>query len=116
MDYYAIGQRIRKIRKAMGLSQEQIAERVGISVTHMSHIETGNTKLSLEVFAAITSSLDCRADELLFGTREIIGAEAFGDIVLVLQSLSAREMCIVSDVVKSTAEALKKYEDDSIPG
>ncbi len=116
MDYYAIGQRIRKIRKAMGLSQEQLAERVGISVTHMSHIETGNTKLSLEVFAAITSSLDCRADELLFGTREIIGAEAFSDIVLVLQSLSAREMCIVADIVKSTAEALKKYEDDNIWG
>ncbi len=31
MDYYAIGQRIRKIRKAKGLSQEQIAETVGIS-------------------------------------------------------------------------------------
>lgn len=30
MDYYAIGQRIRKIRKAKGLSQEQIAEKVGI--------------------------------------------------------------------------------------
>ena len=49
MDYYAIGQRIRKVRKAQGLSQEQPAERVQISVTHMSHIETGNTKLRLSV-------------------------------------------------------------------
>lgn len=47
MDYYAIGQRIRKIRKAHKLSQETLSERIGISVTHMSHIETGNTKLSL---------------------------------------------------------------------
>ena len=47
MDYYAIGQRIRKFRKACGLSQEELAEKVGISTTHMSHIETGNTKLSL---------------------------------------------------------------------
>lgn len=31
MDCYAIGLRIRKIRKAKGLSQEQIAEKVGIS-------------------------------------------------------------------------------------
>ena len=44
MDYYAIGQRIRKFRKACGLSQEELAEKVGISTTHMSHIETGNTK------------------------------------------------------------------------
>ena len=47
MDYYEIGQRIRRVRKAKGISQEQLAEMVGISVTHMSHIETGNTKLSL---------------------------------------------------------------------
>ncbi|HCB65956.1 MAG TPA: XRE family transcriptional regulator, partial [Ruminococcaceae bacterium] len=39
MDYYQIGQRIRKYRKAQGISQEQLAERVGVLVTHMSHIE-----------------------------------------------------------------------------
>ena len=53
MDYYDVGQRIRKIRKARGLSQEQLAEKVGISTTHMSHIETANTKLSLPVFVDI---------------------------------------------------------------
>ena len=35
MDYYAIGQRIRKIRKAHKLSQETLSERIGISVTHI---------------------------------------------------------------------------------
>lgn len=112
MDYYAIGQRIRKIRKAKGWSQEQIAEKVGISVTHMSHIETGNTKLSLEVFAAIASTLDCRADELLFGTREVIGAEALGDIALILQSLSQKEKCVIAEIVKSAAQALRMYTDN----
>ncbi|MBQ9277951.1 MAG: helix-turn-helix transcriptional regulator [Lachnospiraceae bacterium] len=33
MDYYKIGQRIRKIGKACGLSQEQLAEKVGISIS-----------------------------------------------------------------------------------
>ena len=65
MDYYKIGQRIRKVRKAQGLSQEQLAERVGISVTHMSHIETGNTKLSLAVFVRLARSLDIQTDDLL---------------------------------------------------
>ena len=49
ISYYEIGQRVRKFRKAYGLSQEELAEKVGISTTHMSHIETGNTKLSLQV-------------------------------------------------------------------
>ena len=56
MDYYMIGQKIRKFRKSCGLSQEQLAEEVGISTTHLSHIETGNTKLSLPVFVKIASA------------------------------------------------------------
>ena len=53
MDYYKIGQRIPKIRKAHRLSQEELAEQVNITTTHMNHIETGNTKLSLQVLVDI---------------------------------------------------------------
>ena len=65
MDYYKIGQQIRKLRKAHGFSQEELAEKVDISVTHMSHIETGNTKLSLPVFLDIAQVLEVSTDELL---------------------------------------------------
>ena len=78
MDYYQIGQRIRKYRKAQGLSQEELAARAGISVTHMSHIETGSTKLSLPVLAALSDALDVRADVLLHereGTVERVSRE-----------------------------------------
>ena len=49
MDYSAIGKHIRAERKRLGLSQEELAEMVNISAVHMSHIETGYTKLSLPV-------------------------------------------------------------------
>ena len=64
--YIAIGQRIRKFRKAQNLSQEALAEQANISTTHMSHIETGNTKLSLQVFADLAAALHVSADDLLF--------------------------------------------------
>ncbi len=69
MDYYEIGQRIRKYRKALGMSQEQLAERADISVTHMSHIETGNTKLSLQVLVDIADALGESTDIILFGSK-----------------------------------------------
>ena len=40
---------------------------VDISVTHMSHIETANTKLSLSVISAISSALNVSIDYLVFG-------------------------------------------------
>lgn len=66
MDYYEIGQRIRKMRKAHEFSQEELSEKIGISTTHMSHIETGNTKLSLPVLVAISLALEVQTDDLLF--------------------------------------------------
>ena len=71
MNYYEIGQRIRKYRKAYSLSQEQLADKVGISPTHMSHIETGNTKLSLPVLVKISKALSVQTDELLFDKPQV---------------------------------------------
>lgn len=110
MDYFAIGQRIRKIRKANGLSQEQLAERVGISVTHMSHIETGNTKLSIEVFAEISQALDARSDELLFGERGIVREQASEEILAILSECSPKQLCIISEILFAAKSSLDKYE------
>lgn len=66
MNYVEIGQRIRKYRKQQNLSQEQLAEKIGISTTHMSHIETGSTKLSLPVLVDLATTLKVKTDSLLF--------------------------------------------------
>ena len=71
MDYYMIGQKIRKFRKGCGLSQKQLAEKAGISTTHLIHIETGNTKLSLPVFVDIAVALSVQTNELLYDTPSI---------------------------------------------
>ncbi|MBQ2313947.1 MAG: helix-turn-helix transcriptional regulator [Treponema sp.] len=68
MDYGEIGQRIRKYRKLRNLSQEQLADKVHISLTHMSHIETGRTKLSLQVLVDLAVALETSTDSLLFDT------------------------------------------------
>ncbi|MBQ7168091.1 MAG: helix-turn-helix transcriptional regulator [Treponema sp.] len=71
MDYAEIGQRIKKYRKVRNISQEQLAEMVNISATHMSHIETGVTKLSLQVLVDISVALDTSTDSLLFAPKSL---------------------------------------------
>lgn len=71
MDYAEIGQRIRWYRNVRSLSQEQLAEMVNISATHMSHIETGATKLSLQVLVDISVALDTSTDSLLFAPKSL---------------------------------------------
>ena len=108
MDYYAIGQQIRKVRKAHGLSQEQLAERVNISTTHMSHIETGNTKLSLPVLVDIATALEVRTDDLLERVLYTTG-HAVEEITAVLEGCSAQEAKAIVDVAKATRQAIHKH-------
>ena len=72
MDYAAIGKRIRAQRKRLNLSQEELAEMVNISTVHMSHIETGYTKLSLPVLVDLACALGVRTDYLIFD-RDALG-------------------------------------------
>jgi transcriptional regulator with XRE-family HTH domain len=111
MDYYKIGQRIRKFRKAYHLSQEQLAEKVGISTTHMSHIETGNTKLSLPVFVDIAKALCIQTDELLHDTPKKDKTAIKGELEEILDSCSMQDMHIIEDVVKAVKVSLDKYRD-----
>lgn len=65
MDYYAIGQRIRYIRRMRYITQAQLAELVGCSVSFIGHIERGTRKLSVETLYQICNSLQISADFIL---------------------------------------------------
>lgn len=109
MDYYAIGQRIRKYRKAHGYSQEELAERVGISTTHMSHIETGNTKLSLPVLVLISEILEVRCDDLIHD-READGFQNGAEgIARELRGCSAAELRVIEDMVRALRVSICKH-------
>lgn len=100
MDYYEIGQKIRKYRKEKGLSQEQLAEAANISVTHMSHIETGNTKLSLPVLVDIAETLQANTDDLLF-SRKIPDSEAATNLIKLLSDCNTQQIKLIFDVAKT---------------
>lgn len=108
MDYCKIGEKIRKYRKAKGLSQEQLAEKTGISVTHMSHIETGNTKLSLPVLVAMARWLEVQTDDLLSDNQNgrIVAIQELDEI---LNSCSTMQIKVILDILKATKIALDKY-------
>lgn len=109
MDYYEIGQRIRKYRKARRLSQEELAEKVGISTTHMSHIETGNTKLSLPVLVSLASVLDVRTDDLLFENVEGGRSAALEELAASLNDCSTQQIKVLKEIVKAAKLAMDQH-------
>lgn len=109
MDYYETGQRIRKFRKARGLSQERLAECVGISTTHMSHIETANTKLSLPVLVDLARVLEVQVDTLLYDQQPLRVDAVAQEISRLLEGCDAKRAKVICEVVRTTLQAMDVY-------
>lgn len=64
-DLSKVGNRIKKARKSKGISQVELADKLDISVSHLSNIENGKINVGLDIFMDITEVLDVSADWLL---------------------------------------------------
>lgn len=59
-----LGKKIQKLRKELGISQEQLAFKLGLSRTHTGHIEQGRRSPSLEVLEKIARVLRVKVKDL----------------------------------------------------
>ncbi len=76
-----IGDRIKEARKKQGLTQEQLAERLDVSVEFVGQIERGLKLPSMNVFIKLIEALNVSADYLLrdsVSTGQLFGDNAIG--------------------------------------
>ena len=63
--YKMMGLNIAYYRKKSGLTQEHLAEKIGIDQTHMSKIEIAAVGISFDVFFKIAEALEVSPEKLL---------------------------------------------------
>ena len=110
LNYKAIGKRIKISRIKSDLTQERLAEIVGVSPSHMSNIETGTTRVSLTTIVAIANALYVTVDDLLCDSLAAARAPFEKDIADILEDCSEYELRMISDMVKALKESLRKGE------
>jgi len=69
LDHPEMGDALREARQARGLSLRDLADRLGVSASLISQIETGRANPSVSTLYAIAGELDVSLDELLFTDR-----------------------------------------------
>ena len=108
LDYKAIGKRIKIARIKADLTQERLAERINISPTHLSNIETGTTRVSLSTMISIANALSVTSDDLLCDSIVMAKAQFEKDIALLLEDCDEYEIRIVKDMIASLKESLRR--------
>lgn len=107
INYQKIGERIRYIRKQKKMKQEALAEAAGISITHMSHIETGATKASIVSVVSIADALQCTPNDLLCDSIAVAKPQFLAEIEDVLKDSTEYEIRVIADVIRATKSSLR---------
>lgn len=64
---YAFGKRLKECRTLIDMTQEELAEIVGVDKQHISRIERGSRACSIDLLVILASTLHVSTDYLLMG-------------------------------------------------
>lgn len=67
-DRLAVGDRLRLKRTLLGLTQDQMAEKIDRATKYYADIERGSCGMSIETLLSLSSTLDMSLDYIIMGT------------------------------------------------
>ena len=100
MDNKQIGRRIKEIRESRGYTQEQLAEKLNLSVQHVSVIERGVKSPRLDTFVRIANILEINADYLLRDVLHVSSQLTSNELYDMLGQVSEKEKRRILEVVR----------------
>jgi len=93
-----VGERIRKLRKEKGLSQEELGWKSNLHYTHIGSIERGEKNWSIETLVKVAKGLNVSINELF-------------DFPSAQTNLKALKKSLIAEISESSPEALKIFSD-----
>ena len=93
-----MGNRIKIRRKELRIKQAELAEKLNISNNHMSSIENGRQKPSLDIFIQICNLLNVTPDYLLLGSMHAYNIPQ--DIIYKLRLCNQSDIELAGDFIE----------------
>lgn len=98
-EFQMIAKNIKELRENRGYTQEQLAEKTGLSVSHLSKVESGQRRIGMGAYVNILYVLK-------------ISEEEFASIVI--DEKNKDEYVKYQDIMKDCSEAEKKFLFDTL--
>ncbi len=106
-----LGERVRRLRKAKGLSQEQLAELSGLHTNYIGQVERGEKNLTIETLQKIVAGLDVSLEELFRFLDPMERKDAMGEIVEMLADRPTADQQMALNLLKAVLNwEQKKYK------
>jgi len=98
MDYKSLGRRVKQQRIMAELTQEELAEKAGVSCSFIGHIERGEKKASIETLVCLCNAMKISPTVLLQESLDpdIVSSDGSGkfiqDLIQVMREHNLNEL------------------------
>ena len=106
--FLQLGKRIRTRRRELGMTQEILAETIGVSTSFVGHIERGSRKPSITTLVHLANALSSSANELLRDSLNTLNAVSLPEI-----ALSKEQLETVQNVLEVLTNNIAQLKEDS---
>lgn len=104
---------LKMLREEERLTQEKLAERIGVSQKTLSSWETGRTEPTIGDVIKLCHTLNCTMERITGTKTRDIGDISFEDILVKMQSLSDKELeniCSIANIIVTQRKEIEEME------
>lgn len=104
VDYAIIGSRLKNARIESGLTQQELAEKINVSIAFISRIERGSSHINLKRLSEICSILGTSEGSILNGVSDSNVEYLYSEFNDLLKKCSPEKQKLIYKVSKLIAE------------
>lgn len=105
LDFNIIGERLKKARLSKGYTQEQLAEKIDVSIAFLSRIERGSSHINLKRLSQLCAILDITEGEILNGAYLNSTSYLSEDFNSLLKGCSPEKQKLIYNIAKVIIES-----------
>ena len=103
VDYNVIGERIKLARKACNMTQEDLAEKMGVSIAFLSRIERGSSQINLKRLSQVCNILGTTEGDILNGVYSNSASYLDNELSNIIKNCSSEQIKLIYDIAKVIA-------------
>jgi transcriptional regulator with XRE-family HTH domain len=107
-----LAKHMRDRRRALGITQEQLAEKSGLSTNYIARLEIADKTPSFATLILLSEALEVEVSELLAGDKERPWISDAEEIARIMESLTERDSQFVLNQVQAIVSYLKSLRKD----
>lgn len=112
MDYIKLGKRIKALRESKNMTQDTLAEKIGLSNNYVSNIECASSKPSVDTLVKICNVFETTPDYILldsvYASKEYLADE----IAIKLKKCTPNDMQYFLQMITIYLDTKEKKESD----